>query len=78
MTERLILRTASAIEQNSAHHGSGNGEEMGSVLPVQFTGVYQAQINFLDQVRRLQRKSRPFVLQEMAGQAVQLSMHARN
>ena len=50
---------------------------MGSVLPVQFTGVYQAQINFLDQVRRLQRKSRPFVLQEMAGQAVQLSMHAR-
>jgi len=42
---------------------------MRTMMPIQLIDIDEAQIDFLNEVHRLQRHSRTLVLQKMAGQA---------
>jgi hypothetical protein len=51
---------------------------MRTMMPIQLIDIDEAQVDLLNQVRRLQRHSRTLVLQKMAGQAAEFTVHSRN
>jgi hypothetical protein len=53
---------ARGIHQNSAHYLSGQGEELGPMLPIDVLYIHQAKIRFVDQSRGLQRDARALIL----------------
>ena len=65
------------IDQNLAHQTRGGAEEMGAVLPIDLTLVYQPQKSLVNKSRRLERVAGPLTAQVAARQKAQLIVDER-
>src|SRR5215467_6326588 len=71
----LVIAGASTVGEDAAHHARRDGEEMGTVLPVDLRNVNQLQVNFIHQRRGLKRVVRLFPAHVVLGEPVQFLLH---
>jgi hypothetical protein len=65
------------IDQNLAHQPRGGAEEMGAVLPIDLTKVYQPQKSLVNKSRWLECVAGPFTAKVAARQTSQLVVDVR-
>jgi hypothetical protein len=65
------------IYQDLAHQTRGGAEEIGAVLPIDLTLVYQSQKSLVNKSRRLERVAGPLTAQVAARQTAQLVVDER-
>jgi hypothetical protein len=71
------LSRACVAHENASHHLRSDPEELCAILPVSLALIYQAQINFVHQRRRLQRMAGSLTAEEMHCLPVQFIIDKR-
>ena len=67
---------AGAVEQDAAHEGGGDGEEVRPMLPVQLARVHQAEIGFVNEIGALEAMAGALVLEQAGSHAAEFAIDA--